>query len=280
MNRSVKIEFTKMQGLGNDFVVIDATEKPFALSPAQIQKMANRRLGVGFDQLLVIEPPKHKNSDFNFRIFNADGSEVGQCGNGARCMARFIRESGLSQQSSIRLSTLTDVLHLTIEPDDKITVSMGIPRFKPEEIPFVAQEVANFYEMELKGQRLKLSVVNIGNPHAIISVSRIDAQQVIEIGGILSKHERFPEGTNVGFMQVLDPLNIRLRVFERGTGETLACGSSACAAMAVGRRNGWLQERVNVSQPGGTLIIEWQGPDTAIRMTGPAATVFQGTWTV
>lgn len=272
----MKIQFTKMQGLGNDFVVIDATKTPFKMSCSQIQKMANRRFGIGFDQLLLIEPPKTADVDFHYRIFNADGSEVGQCGNGARCIARFIREKGLSNKRKFRVSTICDVLQLALEEDDKVSVHMGIPRFEPATIPFIANETANWYDVDVGHQKVKLSVVNVGNPHAIILVNQIDADQVSTLGAQLSKHERFPEGVNVDFVQVIDPQNIRLRAYERGTGETLACGSGACAAMVVGRRNGLLQERVTVSQPGGSLIVDWQGPDTSILMVGPAQTVFVG----
>lgn len=267
-----------MHGLGNDFVVIDATRIPMTLSPADIQRMANRRLGVGFDQLLVIEQPKREGFDFHFRIFNADGSEVGQCGNGARCIARFIREHGLSDKKEFRITTMTDELTLVIETDSKVSVCMGVPRFEPAAIPFITDKMANHYEIEVDRQKRMLSVVNVGNPHAIILVNQIDATEVATLGAKLSKHPLFPEGVNVGFMQVLDPQHIRLRVYERGSGETLACGSGACAAMVIGRRNGLLQERVTVNQPGGSLTIDWQGPDTTILMTGPATTVFEGVW--
>lgn len=274
----MKVKFTKMQGLGNDFVVINATKQAFSMTASQIQKMANRRFGVGFDQLLVLESPASAEVDFNFRIFNADGSEVGQCGNGARCIARFIREQDLSQAREFRLSTLADVLKLNMQSDDKVSVHMGVPRFDPSDVPFVAKVVSNLYDINVDNQLVKLGVVNVGNPHAIIPVESIDANVVASLGASLSKHERFPEGANVGFMQVLNPQQIRLRVYERGTGETLACGSSACAAVVVGRRNGLLQERVTVSQPGGSLSIHWQGPNTPVEMTGPAQTVFEGEW--
>lgn len=267
-----------MQGLGNDFVVVNATEEPFALTSSQIQKMANRRFGIGFDQLLVLEPSDRHGTDFNFRIFNADGSEVGQCGNGARCIARFIREQNLSNASEFTISTLSDVLYLKLENDNKVSVHMGVPHFNPEDVPFFADTLANMYDVNVANQSVTLGVVNIGNPHAIIPVEQVDAGLVSSLGAQLSIHERFPEGANVGFMQVIDPQNIRLRVYERGAGETLACGSSACAAVAVGRRSGLLQERVMVSQPGGSLSIHWQGPDTPVLMTGPAATVFKGEW--
>ncbi|WP_304985866.1 diaminopimelate epimerase [Coxiella-like endosymbiont] len=274
----MKINFTKMHGLGNDFVVIDATKQPFQMTTSQIQKMANRRLGVGFDQLLVIEPPKDPTVDFHFCIFNADGSEVSQCGNGARCIARYIRANQLTERDELRVSTLKDILELKIQSDDKVSVKMGVPRFDPANIPFIAPKTANFYDLEIDNQKIKLGVVNIGNPHAIIPVNTIDALQVSKLSPQLSIHECFPEGTNVGFMQVINAQNIRLRVYERGAGETLASGSGACAAVAVGRRSGLLQERVVVNQPGGSLIVDWQGPLTPVIMTGPTATVFCGEW--
>ena len=274
----MKIKFTKMHALGNDFVVIDATKRSFTLTTSQIQKIANRRLGVGFDQLLVIEPPKNNTVHFHFRIFNADGSEVGQCGNGARCIARFVHSRKLSNHTDLLISTINDVLELKIQPDSKVSVKMGIPRFDPRDIPFVTAQTTNIYEVEVKNQVVKLGVVNIGNPHAIIPVEHIDAKQASILGACLSTHKSFPEGTNVGFMQFVDPQTIRLRVYERGVGETLACGSGACAAVAVGRRLGLLQERVIVSQPGGSLTIDWQGPQTPVTMTGPATKVFEGEW--
>lgn len=277
----MKVNFTKMQGLGNDFVVIDATKEAFSLTASQIQRMANRRLGVGFDQLLVLELPREgapEHVDFHYRIFNADGSEVGQCGNGARCIAHFIRERGLSDKKIFCVSTLSGELKLELVEGGKVAVCMGVPRFMPADIPFVAAEEAHLYPIDVGDKEIKLSVVNVGNPHAIIQVDKIDAQEVAVTGQLLSGHERFPQGVNVSFMQLIDPQNIRLRVYERGTGETLACGSAACAAVVAGRRNGILQERVTVSQPGGTLVVSWQGPDAAIRMTGPAKIVFQGEW--
>ena len=274
----MKIKFTKMHALGNDFVVIDATKQSFMLRTSQIQKMANRRLGVGFDQLLVIEHPKNNTVHFHFRIFNADGSEIGQCGNGTRCIAVFIRSRKLSNHNKLLISTINDVLELKIQPDDKVSVKMGIPQFDPRDVPFIAAQTENIYEVKVKDQVVKLGVVNIGNPHAIIPVEYIDTNQASILGACLSTHKRFPEGTNVGFMQVIDPQTIRLRVYERGVGETLACGSGACAAVAVGRRLGLLQERVMVSQPGGSLTIDWQGPQTPVIMTGPATKVFDGEW--
>lgn len=273
----MKIQFTKMHGLGNDFVVIDATQHPVTLSKAQIQQISNRRLGIGFDQLLLLESPKNSDVDFHYRIFNADGTEVGQCGNGARCIAQFIRENGLSHQSEIKVSTIAETLKLILQDDGKVIVNMGTPHFEPEKIPFIANDIAHYYDVQVAGTTVKLSVVNVGNPHAVIQVSQIHVEEVLRLGEALSTHERFPEGVNVEFMQIIDPHNIRLRVYERGVGETLACGSGACAAMVIGRRNGLLQERVTVNQPGGSLTIDWQGgPGMPITMIGPAKTVYRG----
>lgn len=270
------MKFSKMHGLGNDFVVIDATQDAFTLSSGQIQELANRRLGVGFDQMLVLEKPKLDECDFHLRIFNSDGSEVGQCGNGARCIAHFIHELKLSTKSKFKVSTITETLALELENGGKVRVALSVPRFAPKEIPFIADHEDLFYEVDVAGKKIKLSVVNVGNPHAVIRVDRIDSREVSELGALLTKHERFPEEVNVGFMQVLDPQHVRLHVYERGTGETLACGSGACAAMVAGRRNGWLNERVLVNQPGGNLQIDWAGPGQAVIMTGPAQMVFTG----
>lgn len=274
----MEVSFTKMHGLGNDFVVINATEKPLTLSSAQVQRMSNRRFGVGFDQLLVLQKPTHVNADFCFRIFNADGGEVEQCGNGARCMALYIRSQGLSDKPEIRLQTLGGLITLSHQGGDKVTVEMGIPTFEPSQIPFITSKVAKTYEVKVADMSIPLSVVNVGNPHAVIVVDELLSEQVQTLGQQISSHEQFPEGVNVEFMQVVDPQNIRLQVYERGAGATLACGTGACAAMVVGRRNGLLQERVMVNQPGGSLYIDWQGPETMVKMTGPGKLVYHGVW--
>lgn len=276
------IPFTKMHGLGNDFVVIDATHTPFLLSSAEIQQMANRRYGVGFDQLLVITSCDPTIADFQFRIFNANGTEAEQCGNGARCIALFIKHYGMSTKNNIRLLTLGGVLTLTHQPNGKISVNMGVPRFSPADIPFITtdpQPHHQHYSISVENQPITIDVVNIGNPHAVTLVERIHSVDIEHLGAKISRHEQFPQGVNVGFMQVIDAQNIRLQVYERGTGKTLACGSGACAAVAIGRRNGLLQERVMVSQPGGSLWIDWPGPNTPIIMMGPATLVFTGSWT-
>jgi len=276
--KKMEIEFTKMHGLGNDFVVIDATKQPFSLTSAQIQQMANRRYGIGFDQMLVIEESQNRQADFGFRIFNADGGEVEQCGNGARCVALYIKERKLSKKLDIRLSTLGGILETEHRPDQKIMVQMGVPRFEPQHIPFLTDKLANTYELPLNDQMVPISVVNVGNPHAVIMVDQLRSDEVQGLGEKISRHSSFPQGVNVGFVQVIDTQQIRLRVYERGSGETLACGSGACAAMVIGRRNGLLQERVTVTQPGGTLTIDWQGPQTMVKMTGPATMVYHGKW--
>ncbi|OGT69508.1 MAG: diaminopimelate epimerase [Gammaproteobacteria bacterium RIFCSPHIGHO2_12_FULL_45_9] len=274
--------FVKMQGLGNDFVVMDATKQPITLTAALIQQMANRRLGVGFDQLLLVEPAQDPACDFFFRIYNADGSEAGQCGNGARCMAVFIQRKGLSTRTDLRLQTITSQVQLRIVGSETVQATLEAPRFQANDIPFQAEgdHEGNqlYHEVKLPDETVRLSVVNVGNPHAVIVVDALACDQVHRVGEALSRHPAFPEGVNVGFMQVADKQLVRLRVFERGTGETLACGSGACAAMVVGRRNGLLQERVTVNQPGGDLMIDWQGPGLPIQMTGPAKWVFEGVW--
>lgn len=271
--------FVKMQGLGNDFVVMDATQHPCTLTAAEIQHMSNRRLGIGFDQLLVVEPTRDSQYDFFFRIYNADGSEAGQCGNGARCMAIFIQRQKLSARTELRLQTITSHVALRIVGSNMVQATLEAPRFSAKEIPFeTVVDDGIYHELTIDGENVRFSIVNVGNPHAVIVVKQLDCDIVHRLGETLSRHAAFPEGVNVGFMQVIDNQLIRLRVFERGTGETLACGSGACAAMVVGRRNGLLQERVTVSQPGGDLVIDWQGPGLPIQMTGPAEWVFEGNW--
>ncbi|QHG92395.1 diaminopimelate epimerase [Coxiella endosymbiont of Amblyomma sculptum] len=273
------ISFTKMHGSGNDFVVIDATKQHFEMTTSQIQKMADRHLGIGFDQLLVIESPKVWATDFHFRIFNSDGSEVSQCGNGACCIARYLYAKKIVKRK-FRISTLKDTLELKIQFDKKISVKMGVPRFNPSDIPFIAHRISSFYHIEVDNQKIRLGVVNVGNPHAIVLTDVLNTFPVLRLGAQLSTHKRFPEGTNVGFMQIIDPKKILLRVYERGSGETLSCGSNACAAVAVGRCSGLLGEQVVVKQPGGSLFISWQGPLTQTIMVGSADIIFHGEWSM
>jgi diaminopimelate epimerase len=270
------IEFTKMHGLGNDFVVIDATTGPLELSPEQCQTIADRHFGVGCDQILLVEPARDRNSDFYYRIFNADGSEVEQCGNGARCFAMFVRSKGLTDKSVIDVGTMSGNIQLHIEGENMVRVDMGSPILEPELIPFVAEQQQATYPVELNGDEITIGAVSMGNPHAIITVDDVEHAPVTEIGPAMEQHPRFPQRVNVGFMQLIDRSNIRLRVFERGTGETLACGSGACAAVVSGIVQGVLDQQVQVRLPGGNLMIKWQGKGHPVLMSGPAATVFQG----
>jgi len=277
---NVKLTFTKMHGLGNDFMVVDATRTPFSLTSDQIRQLSDRHFGVGFDQLLVVEPPQGAEALFRYRIFNADGTEVEQCGNGARCFARFVRDKGLTNANVIPVETLGGLITLTVEPDGQITVNMGQPVFDPERIPFVADRQADDYALTIDTMgsptTVSIGVVSMGNPHAVLCVDNVDTAPVAEWGPLLERHPRFPHRVNVGFMQLLSRNHIRLRVFERGAGETLACGTGACAAVVSGIRRGWLESRCRVSLAGGDLIISWGGMDEPVMMTGPAITVFEG----
>ncbi|MDF3030818.1 MAG: dapF [Moraxellaceae bacterium] len=272
----MRLEFTKMHGLGNDFVVIDLVSQHVRLEPEQIRLLADRHFGIGCDQLLLVEPPDRPDVDFRYRIFNADGSEVQQCGNGARCFARFVRERRLTAKNILRVETASGVIELRIDDKGWVTVDMGAPRFAPERIPFQATAEALTYDVEVNGQTVTLSTVNMGNPHAVLRVDNVDTAAVESLGPALERHPRFPERVNVGFMQVVDPHRIRLRVFERGAGETLACGTGACAAAVAGMRLGLLESPVRVALPGGELEIDWAGEGHAVIMRGPTAKVFDG----
>ena len=272
----MKLRFTKMQGLGNDFVVFDGVRQRVTLSAAQCRFLADRRFGIGCDQILLVEPPRLAGTDFHYRIFNADGSEVEQCGNGARCFARFVRNQGLTDKTEIPVGTAAGPIHLFLEANDQARVNMGAPQFNPQRIPFLAAAEADSYDLEVDGQTLRIGAVSMGNPHAVLRVNDLDQAPVARLGPLIEHHPRFPRRVNVGFMQVLDPGHIRLRVFERGAGETLACGTGACAAVAVGRRLGLLDEAVRVSLPGGDLRIAWAGGTAPVWMTGPAVSVFEG----
>jgi diaminopimelate epimerase len=266
-----------MQGAGNDFVVIDATRTPFKPDPALLAALTDRRFGVGCDQVLVVEPPSDPDMDFNYRIFNSDGSETGQCLNGSRCFARFVRERGLSDKDLIRVRTCTAQMELHLQADGRVRVNAGAPRFAPEEIPFTAPARAPRYSIALAGSGLlEIGAVSMGNPHAVISVSDVDAAPVHEIGKALQKHPAFPQRVNVGFLQVVDRSHARLRVYERGAGETLACGSGACAAAVIGRMWDKLDAVTELQVRGGTLSVEWQGEGSPVFLSGPAQTVYQG----
>lgn len=270
------LRFTKMQGLGNDFVVLDGVRQQLSLSPEQLRFLADRHFGIGFDQLLLVEPASQPGVDFRYRIFNADGSEVEQCGNGARCFARFVFDQGLTTKEEIRVETQKGVITPRLEADGQVTVDMGVPRFSPDEIPFISDSDAVLQPLDLDGTSVDISVVSIGNPHAVQVVADVDSAPVAVHGPLTEVHPRFPERVNAGFMQVLDRHHIRLRVHERGSGETLACGTGACAAVVAGIRRGLLDSPVRVSTRGGELTIAWAGPAQPVRMTGPAVTVFTG----
>ncbi|AIV04039.1 MULTISPECIES: diaminopimelate epimerase [Vibrio] len=268
--------FSKMHGLGNDFMVVDCITQNVFFSQDLIRRLADRHTGVGFDQLLVVEAPYDPETDFHYRIFNADGSEVEQCGNGARCFARFVRLKGLTNKYSISVSTKKGKMILDVEDDGEVTVNMGVPEFEPNKIPFKAKQKEKTYIMRAGDKTLFCGAVSMGNPHVVTVVDDVDTAEVETLGPLLESHERFPERVNAGFMQVVNRNHIRLRVYERGAGETQACGSGACGAVAVGILQGLLDENVKVSLPGGDLRISWQGPGKPLFMTGPATHVFDG----
>jgi diaminopimelate epimerase len=272
----MRLKFTKMQGAGNDFVVIDAYTQPIQLTTTQIKRIANRFFGVGCDQLLMVERAQQAGVDFRYRIFNADGGEVQQCGNGARCFVKFVVEKGLVNKREINVETASDVINLTLQQDGQVTVNMGPPRFQPEQLPFEAEAEALQYLLMLNDKQIKIAAVSMGNPHAITLVQNVDTYDVKDIGPLIESHTRFPERVNAGFMQVLNTHEIKLRVYERGSGETLACGTGACAAVVSGIRLGELQSPVLVHMRGGDLNISWAGGDKPVMMTGPAEIVFEG----
>lgn len=274
------IRFTKMHGLGNDFAVFDAINQPLNFNEQLVRQLADRHEGIGFDQLLLVEPYAGDDADFRYRIFNADGSEVEHCGNGARCFARFVYEQGLTQKTRIPVMTESGRIVLELTADGQVTVNMGIPRLEPAEIPFIFQARQMLYTVELGQDAVQFAAVSMGNPHAVLQVADTQAAPVESLGASLESHPLFPKRVNVGFMQVINPQQIRLRVFERGTGETRACGTGACAAVVAGRLQGLLAEQVQVDLPGGRLQIAWQGEGQPVYMTGPATTVYTGTVTV
>ncbi|MDZ7841724.1 MAG: diaminopimelate epimerase [Gammaproteobacteria bacterium] len=270
------INFTKMQALGNDFVVIDGVRQAIALTRDQVRRLADRHLGIGCDQLLVAEPSGDPEFDFRFRIYNADGGEVGQCGNGARAFARFLRDQGLTERTDIRVATRGGPMVLQIAPGGLVSVNMGVPTFEPAEIPFDAPARRPTYSLDVDGGNLEISALAIGNPHAVQEVPEVDDAPVGRLGPAIESHSRFPQRVNAGFMEVLDAGRIRLRVYERGVGETLACGSGACAAAVAGIQLGKLDNRVQVQVQGGLISVNWQGEGYPVWMSGPATTVFEG----
>lgn len=275
----MKLRFTKMHGQGNDFVMLNAVSRPLPdgwLTPARIQRLADRHFGVGCDQLLVVEPSQRADVDFRYRIYNADGGEVEQCGNGSRCFARFVLDEGLTTKTEIRVETVSGIIVPRLEANGDVTVNMGAPRFVPADIPFQADARQPQYSLALKGGPRVIGAVSMGNPHAVQVVADVDAAPVHEEGREIELHPRFPRRVNAGFMQVVDRHHIRLRVWERGAGETLACGTGACAAVVTGIQWGLLDSPVRVTTRGGELSIAWAGDDTPVLMTGAATTVYQG----
>ena len=270
------LEFSKMHGLGNDFMVIDAINQAVELSAAQVQALADRHRGVGFDQLLLVEAATTAAADFRYRIYNADGGEVGQCGNGARCFMRFAHDRGLTDKPELRVETLSGLLQLVLETDGQITVDMGEPRFAPADIPFDAEEFAQTYPLEVGDETLEIMALSMGNPHAVMWIDAIETVPVERLGPLIESHPRFPQRVNAAFVQIIDPEHIRMRVYERGAGETQACGSGACAAVVAGRLRDQLAPRVIVSLTGGDLVVKWAGEGHPVYMTGPATHVYRG----
>lgn len=273
----MKIPFSKMEGLGNDFMVIDALDQPLRLDTRRVQELADRRTGVGFDQLLLLEAPRDKAHTAHYRIYNADGGEVEQCGNGARCVSRLLVENGRARGPELSLESAGRVLIADVSDLDSVRVNMGVPEFEPARVPFEARERALTYELEVDGRNYEIGVVSMGNPHAILDMPDVDIAPVAELGPRIERHPRFPKRVNVNFAQWLDRTHVKLRVFERGTGETLACGSGACATTAWGRLAGWLDESVEVALRGGRLVISWPGEGQPMWMRGPANRVYDGT---
>ncbi|MBC3885732.1 diaminopimelate epimerase [Undibacterium griseum] len=279
----MKLKFTKMHGAGNDFVVIDGIHQQVQLTPAQWQRIADRRFGIGADQILVVEPSETAGVDFRYRIYNADGGEVEQCGNGSRAFVRFVTEKKLTDKTAIRVETMSGIIEPRMETDGSITVDMGAPVLEPARVPFDANGLQavtegrdQLWPLDIHGRQSLFSVVSMGNPHAVQVVPDAEAFPVLADGPVIEHHPRFPKRVNAGFMQIINRGHIRLRVFERGAGETLACGTGACAAVVAGIRRGLLDSPVQVSTHGGKLSIAWQGEGQSVMLTGPAVTVFEG----
>jgi len=272
----MRLKFTKMHGAGNDFVVVDGTRNALRLDPTVIGKLADRHFGIGFDQMLVVEPPRTPGTDFYYRIFNADGGEVSQCGNGARCFVRYVRDKGLSTKDAIRVETRSGIIEPRMEKDGRVSVTMGVPVLEPSLIPFIAERQAPTYRLDVDGRNIKIFAVSMGNPHAVQVVADVEAAPVLSEGPLIEHHPRFPQRTNAGYMQIVDRGHIKLRVFERGAGETLSCGTGACAAVVAGISLGLLDSPVQVDTRGGMLQIGWGGLTEPVLMTGPAQSVFEG----
>jgi diaminopimelate epimerase len=272
----MRLRFTKMQGAGNDFVVVDAIGQTVVLDAQSVRRIADRHFGVGCDQLLLIERPRSPGTDFYYRIYNADGEEVQHCGNGARCFLRYVRDKHLTDQREIRVETLSGVITPRLEADGQVTVDMGPPVFSPSKIPFISEQEQPTYLLDVDGQRVEISALSMGNPHAVQMVDDVDRAPVATQGPLIERHARFPQRVNAGYMQIVDQHRIRLRVYERGAGETLACGTGACAAVVAGIARGLLASPVTVQTRGGELVIAWDRAESPVLMTGPAQTVFEG----
>ena len=272
----MRLRFSKMHGLGNDFMVIDGVSQKVRLSPEKIRQLADRHFGIGFDQLLVVEAPESPEVDFRYRIFNSDGGEVENCGNGARCFAVFVRDRKLTGKNLITVETAGGMMTLQITENGEVCVNMGVPRLVPAEIPFKAEAQSLTYSLAVDGTTLEISAVSMGNPHAVTLVDDVATAPVATLGPLVEHHTRFPQRVNAGFMQVVSSDEINLRVFERGVGETLACGTGACAAVVAGNLRQLIGNNVKVNLPGGSLRISWAGPGEPVMMTGPATTVFHG----
>ena len=270
------LKFTKMHGLGNDFVVVDAVSRKVFFNKQQIERLSDRNWGIGFDQLLVVEPPSHPDMDFRYRIYNSDGSEVEHCGNGARCFAKFVLDRELTNKRIINVETKCGAIQLRVLDDGLVTVDMGSPSFEPKDLPFTAEPCDGLYRIVAGESEYLITPVSVGNPHAVIKVDHLNDEQIATVGALIECHERFPKNVNVGFMQVVNSSEINLRVYERGVGETQACGTGACAAVVAGIKQGWLSPKVTAHLRGGDLHIEWQGDDQPVLMTGPAEKVFEG----
>lgn len=272
----MQLRFTKMHGLGNDFMVLDLISQHAHIQPKHVRLWGDRKTGVGFDQLLIVETPSTPDVDFRYRIFNADGSEVEQCGNGARCFARFVFDKRLTVKKQIRVETKGGIIELLLKGDGQVRVDMGAPRLQAAEIPFIAEAETLSHAVQVEGETVELAVVSMGNPHGVLRVADVDQAPVLTLGPKLECHPRFPQKANIGFLQVIDAQRARLRVWERGVGETRACGTGACAAAVAGIRQGWLKSPVSIELPGGLLNIEWDGVGQSVLMTGPATRVYEG----
>jgi diaminopimelate epimerase len=272
----MQLEFTKMHGAGNDVIVFDAPQGGVLPTPEQWRALSDRHKGIGFDQAMMIEPPRRAGTQAYYRIFNADGGEVEQCGNGVRCVASFLLRRGDVQNGEILLDSPAGLIRARIHDPGLVSVDMGVPNFDPKSLPFEASAEAHVYPLAVAGTEVEIGAVSMGNPHAVLTVASVASAPVDRLGPAIERHPRFPKRVNVGFMEIVDKSHIRLRVFERGAGETLACGTGACAAVAVGRRHGRLDPTVQVDLPGGTLEINWSGPGEHIWMKGPAAVSFKG----